>query len=157
MPRKAIISSDDVQAVNRTTVDSAPELNETGFDPGDIEVVQERDMDFIAKEAKFMEEIVVVEVEGDEDPNSPVFVFTGHNGVNQYIKRGEPQQIKRKFLYAALAAKTVKFGCAFGKDNSGKEFNQLTPNVKTTYRIRLIEDRNPQGGMKWVQQVAQSA
>jgi hypothetical protein len=56
-----------------------------------------------------------------------VFVYLGHNGVSQYVKRGEPQTIKRKFLYSALAAKTVKFACAFGKDNSGNEFNRLNP------------------------------
>jgi hypothetical protein len=157
MPRKSIISSDDVRAVNRTTSEAAPELDEAGFESGDIHVVQERDAEFMAREAKFMEDKVVVEIEGDEDPNSPVFVYLGHNGVSQYVKRGEPQTIKRKFLYSALAAKTVKFACAFGKDNSGNEFNRLSPNVKTTYRIRLVEDLNPQGGMKWVQQVASTA
>lgn len=158
MPRaKSIISSDDVQARNRTTIADAPEFNDAGFEAGDIEIVQERDLEYQAREAKFMEERVLVEVEGDEDPNSPVFVYFGHNGVSQYIKRGEPQAVKRKFLYSALAAKAVRFACAFGKDNAGNEFNRMSPNVKTTYRVRLIEDANPQGGMRWVQQVAQSA
>ncbi|MBT9174196.1 MAG: hypothetical protein DDT21_02607 [Syntrophomonadaceae bacterium] len=101
-----------------------------------------------------MEEKVMVEIEADDDPNAPVFVYSGHQGVSQYIKRGTPQAIKRKYLYALLSAKRIKFACAFGKDGSGNEFNRLNPSGQTAYRVRLIQDNNPQGGMKWFQSVA---
>lgn len=152
-PAKSVISTDDIEAVQR----AAPELRDGDITLDDIEVVAAKDFQTQAEVARFMEDKVTVEVEGDDDPNSPIFVYFGHNGVTQYIKRGEPQVVKRKFLYSAIAAKTVKFACAFGKDGSGNEFNRMTPSVKTTHRIRLIEDRNPQGGMKWFQKMAQEA
>lgn len=152
-PSKSIIGTDDVQAVQQ----AAPELRDGGITLDDIDVIPEKDLVNAAAEARFMEDRITVEVEADDDPNSPVFVYFGHNGVTQYIKRGEPQVVKRKFLYSAIAAKTVKFACAFGKDGSGNEFNRMSANTKTTHRIRLIEDRNPQGGMKWFQKVAQEA
>lgn len=135
-----------------------PELREAGIEADDIEVVAAKDMVSAVQMEKFMNEKVVVEVESDpEDENAPVFVYVGHNGVTQYIKRGEPQTIKRKFLYAALVAKRVKMACSFGKDNSGNEFNRLTPNAAMTHRIHLVSDNNPQGGMRWVQSVMRAA
>lgn len=158
MPRikKSVIGSDDVQAFSNLG-DAPPELNMAGTTAADIQVVPMDRMEAKAAEAKFMEEKVLIEIEAEDDPNAAVFVHLGHNGVTQYVKRGEPQAIKRKFLYSALAAKTVKFACAFGKDNSGNEFNRMNPSAKTTHRMRLIEDRNPQGGMKWFQKVASQA
>lgn len=157
MPRqKSVISTDDVQA--GVNIGRAPEeLREAGIDISDIDVVPMHKMRDKAKEAKFMEEIVMVEIEADDDPNAPVFVFSGHNGVSQYVKRGEPQKIKRKYLYAMLAAKRVKFACAFGKDGNGNEFNRLNGSGQTSLRVRLISDPNPEGGAKWVQEVLAAA
>ena len=134
-----------------------PELREGGIGAEDIEVVQATDLNDAVAEAKFMEEKVVVEIESDDDPNAPVFVYLGNGGVTQYVERGKEQAIKRKFLYSALAAKRVKFASAFGKDNSGNEFNRLTPSAQMTHRIRLVRDDNPQGGMEWVRRVMQAA
>ncbi len=135
-----------------------PELREAGIEAEDIEVIAAKDLVSKAQMERFMNEKVVVEVESDpEDENAPVFVYVGHNGVTQYIKRGEPQVIKRKFLYAALASKRVKMACAFGKDGSGNEFNRLTPSAAMTHRIHLVADDNPQGGMRWVQSVMRAA
>lgn len=135
-----------------------PELREAGIEADDIEVVPAKDMVSMAQMEKFMNDKVIVEVEADpEDENAPVFVYVGHNGVAQYIKRGEPQTIKRRFLYSALVSKRVKMACAFGKDGGGNEFNRLTPNAAMTHRIHLVQDNNPLGGMKWVQSVMRAA
>jgi len=152
-PTRSVIGTDDVQAVQQ----AAPELRDGGITLDDIDIIPAHKIVDAAAEAKFMEDRVTVEIEADDDPNAPIFVYFGHNGVTQYIKRGEPQVVKRKFLYSAIAAKTVKFACAFGKDNTGNEYNRMSGSTKTTHRIRLIEDRNPQGGMKWFQKVAQEA
>lgn len=155
-PQQGIISTDDVVA-GFDLGKPVPELREAGIDVDDIEIIPAANMLSTAEEEKFMNERVVVEVEDDDDPNSPMFVYTGHNGVTQYIQRGKPQVIKRKFLYSAIAAKRVKFACQFGKLNNGEEFNRLNPSATTAYRIRLIRDDNPQGGMSWFQKVSQSA
>lgn len=157
MPRqKSIISSSDIQP-NANMGKAPDELREMGIDIEDIDVVPAHAMHTQAEEAKFMEETVLVEIEADDDPNAPVFVFSGHNGVSQYIKRGEPQAIKRKYLYSLLAAKRVKFACAFGKNGDGNEFNRMTASGQTSHRVRLLEDKNPNGGMKWFSEVAAAA
>ena len=145
-------STDDIEA--KVLI---PELREGGIDASDIEIVQAADANRVIDELKFMEEKVVIEIEADDDPNAPVFVYLGNGGVTQYVERGKEQAVKRKFLYSALAAKAVKFASAFGKDNSGNEFNRLTGTARTTHRVRLVRDDNPQGGMKWLQKVMQTA
>lgn len=153
---KSIINSSDVQA--GVNLGRAPEeLREAGVEIDDIQIVSEQAMRSKAAEASFMEEKVVVEIEADDDPNAPEFVYSGHQGVSQYIKRGIPQTVKRKYLYALLAAKRVKFACAFGKDGNGNEFNRMNGSGQTSHRIRLISDNNPEGGMKWFQAVAATA
>ena len=135
---KSIISTDDVE------IRTLPEV-------GDEELAASSSMSKAAVE-KFMNEKVVIEIEASDDPNAEVFVHSGSNGRAQYIKRGEPQAIKRKYLYSLLAAQKVGFGCAFGRDANGNEYNRLSPSSSTTHRVRLIRDDNPAGGMKWVQQ-----
>lgn len=145
-------STDDIEA--KVLI---PELREGGIDASDIEIVSGQNLNDAVAQAKFMEEKVVIEIESDDDPNAPVFVYLGNGGVTQYVERGKEQAVKRKFLYSALAAKAVKFASSFGKDNSGNEYNRLTPSARNTHRVRLVRDDNPQGGMKWVQSVMQSA
>lgn len=153
---KGVVRTDDLQ-VGYDLGRAPEELREAGVEIEDIEIVPAHQMRTKAQDAKFMEEKVLVEIEADDDPNAPVFVYSGHNGVMQYIERGKPQAIRRKYLYSLLMAKQVKMACAFGKDANGNEFNRLTPNGKTTHRVVLIRDDNPLGGMKWFQSVTSNA
>lgn len=152
-PRKSIINSSDAGPVDT----GVPELNEAGFDISDVQVIPVHKMKSKAAEAKFMEEIVIVHIEADDEPNSPVFIKAGHNGVDQWIERGKDASIKRKYLYSLLAGKRVRLACAFGRDGQGNEFNRLTPSGQTTHRVHLIRDDNPQGGMRWFQSITAAA
>ena len=105
-----------------------------------IEVIPESKAARKAAEEAFMNEYVVVLVEQSDDPDAPVFLQSGHNGVDQYLQRGVPQRIKRRFLYSLIAGKKTAQASTFGKDGSGKEFNRLTGRTSTTHRISLIED-----------------
>ncbi|MFA6204379.1 MAG: hypothetical protein WC710_14470 [Gallionella sp.] len=157
MPRKpkAIISTGDLD--NSIFNGKAPdELREAGFEPSDIQVVSANKMRDKAAEAKFMEEKVEIMIEAGNGPNDPEFVHSGHQGVTQYVRRGVVQPVKRKFLYSLLAANSVKFACAFGKDGSGNEFNRMSGSGQRAHRVSLVSDKNPQGGMKWVQEVVAS-
>lgn len=162
--RSAVAESGDFEAVSRaqspTAHQEAPELRQAqDFHPSDIDVLSgdQKRMDRKIAEAKFMEEKVEIEIEMDDSPDCPIFISLGHNGITQYVKRGEPQVVKRKYLYCAMAAKTVSMSCAYGRDHNGNEYNRLSANTRTTYRVRLMRDDNPQGGMRWLRQLAASA
>lgn len=147
MPRIKV-STGDIEA------DTPPEIMEGGVDVEDIEVVPEKDFVSKAAEEKFMQDKIVINIEmAEDDENAPLFVFLGHGGVSQYVRRGQDQVVKRKFLYSALAARRVKIGCDFGKADSKTEYNRTSRSPSTTYRVNLVSDDNPQGGMKWVSAV----
>lgn len=155
MRQRSMGSTDDL--ANSVIMGKAPdELREGGFDVSDIQVIPENKMRDKAAEAKFMEEKVEIEIEAGDGPNDPVFVHAGHQGIAQYIKRGVVQVVKRKYLYSLLAANSVKFACAFGKDGTGNEFNRLSPSGQRAHRVRLVSDKNPEGGMEWVRKVTES-
>lgn len=147
---RGIISTEDVERHANIGVEA------DGLEDAGIDIVQPLQMKALADDEKFMNEKVVIEVEMDDEPNSPIFIPSGHNGIMQWIKRGEPQTVKRKFLYSLIAAKQVKLAVAFGRNGDGTEFNRATPTAKSSFRARLISDPNPQGGMKWFQAVASS-
>jgi len=118
-----------------------------------IEVIPEAAFKGKAEDEAFMNEIVTVLIEAEENPDAPTFIQTGHNGIDQYIQRGIPQKIKRRFLYSLIAGKRSQFASNFGKDGSGKEFNKLTGRTSTTHRIALIDDtqRGRQKFAEWMQ------
>lgn len=135
---KAQIRSEDFAGARTETNISA--TGKTEATHRQIEVVSEaRAAKKIAEEA-FMNEYVVVMIEPDDDPDAPVFLPSGNGGDMQYIQRGVPQKIRRKFLYSLIAGKKTVQASQFGKDGSGKEFNRLTGRTSTTHRISLIED-----------------
>lgn len=138
MRARAKIRSDDLDGA-KTEINIST-TGPTTATARQIEVIPETKVAKKAAEEAFMNEYVVVLIEPDDDPDAPVFLQSGHNGVDQYIQRGVPQRIKRRFLYSLIAGKKTQQASSFGKDGSGKEFNRLTGRTSTTHRIALIED-----------------
>lgn len=136
--KSGALGSDDVDPAQQRI-----EISTSGpatFDKSDIEAVDPARMRSLAEDEKFMNELVEIEVEAGDDPNEPLFVHSGHNGDPQYIQRGVPQTIKRRFLYSLIAAKTAQLVCSFGKGQDGKEFNRLAGPKKGTHRVTLRRD-----------------
>lgn len=155
--KNSLVDSDNIEPVSHASNVTPPELNEGGFAAGDVQAIAPSQMNDAVAVEKFMNEKIEIEIEPGTEENDPLFIHLGHNGITQMVERGKPQVIKRKFFYSALMGKQVVFQTAFGKKNSGEEFNNLTRNVKSAYRTRLITDNNPQGGNKWVNAVMREA
>lgn len=164
-PKRSIISNEDVETkVNPHVVNAAAKMAPPEIVPqfhaSEIEVIDSRkgltkaQIAILAKEEIFMNEKVTVFVEMDEEPNSPIYIPSGHNGSTQYIQRGTEQVIKRKYLYSLLMGKKVAVNCNFGRKEGGGEVNDLKLSAKGFYRVSLVADANQErGGMRWVQSV----
>lgn len=144
------LSTGDME-VNGHPGGAIPAIGEAEFHVGDIEIVDGPKMRTKAEEAAFMEELVTVFIEEDDEPNAPIFVHSGHQGVTQYIQRGKLQTIKRKFLYSLASAKHTSFACSYGMKEGG-EFNLLTPKARGTHRLYVERDDNPIG-RRWLMDV----
>lgn len=145
---KAKIRSEDFAGAKTEVNISA--TGQTTAEHKRIEVIPETKAARKAAEEAFMNEYVVVLIEQSDDPDAPIFLQSGHNGVDQYVQRGVPQRIKRRFLYSLIAGKKTAQASTFGKDGSGKEFNKLTGRTSTTHRISLLED-TPEGRKAFAQ------
>ena len=145
MPRgqRKVIGTDDIatQAASQTITEFGDGFAVTR---DDIEIVPANMAQSKAEEAKFMEEFVVINIQADDDPNAAEFLYSGHNGINQWIHRGTDQRIRRKYLYSLLSGKKTQYACSFGKDNSGNEFNRMSAKSNTTYRLNVVQD-TPRG------------
>ena len=150
--KKNMIGPDDMKDEPQTNIS----ISTTGKAEAErtIEVIDPMKFKTKAQDEAFMNEMVEIQIEADDDPNAPLFVHSGHQGVVQYIKRGEPQTIKRKFLYSLLAAKQAKLVCSFGKDMNGQEFNRLSGPSRATHRVVVLNDtaRGREAYAKWMAQ-----
>jgi hypothetical protein len=131
---KAAVSTDDFSGARADV--SISGAGKAEVERSQIEVVPSM---IAAEDEAFMNEYVVIQLEQDDDPHAPLFVHSGHNGIDQYIQRGVQQKIRLKFLYSLLAAKRTQYACTFGKDNSGNEYNKLGGRTNTTHRVSVIE------------------
>ncbi len=129
-------------------------ISTSGDAEAEIEVIAADKFRAKAEDEAFMNEMVEIEIESTDDPTEPLFVHTGHQGITQYIKRGTPQTIKRKFLYSIVAAKKASLVCAFGKDANGQEFNRLSGPSSPTLRVVVLNDtpRGREAYKAWMQQ-----
>jgi hypothetical protein len=156
MPRgiKAQVTSDDLSGAK--TEINIPPTGDARAEHSRIEVIPEAKAASKIEDEAFMNEFVKIQIEMDDEPNAPLFVYSGHQGEPQYIRRGEPQRIKRKYLYSLIAAKKTQLACSFGKDSSGLEFNRLAGRTNTTHRLTIIEDstRGREKFVEWMQQPA---
>ena len=134
--KKNLLGADDVDPpVETIGISTTGEAEATRID-----IIQPERMHAKAEDERFMNELVEILIEASDDPNAPLFVETGHNGVQQYVQRGVPQTIKRRYLYSLCAAKQARMVCDFGRDAGGKEFNRLEGPKIGTHRVTVLND-----------------
>jgi len=152
--KQNMLGPDDVKHVPVNDIDIST-TGDAEATHAPIEVIDPLKFESKAKNEAFMNELVEIQIEADDDPNAPLFVHSGHNGIPQYIKRGTPQTIKRKFLYSLIAGKQARLVCSFGKTSEGQEFNRLTGPSRTTHRVIVLQDtaKGRAAYQSWMQQV----
>lgn len=163
---QVIIRSDDVGIEHDSDKYLAPPELNLPYQLGDIELVKddgsneaykafhrEKREAILRKAIKFGNELITIQIEEDDDPDSPIFVQSGHQGDTQYIWRGRPQTMKRKYVCSFLAGKRVSVSASYKPQSGSDPINTLNSSVKGTYRVSLVEDKNPEGGMRWFHSV----
>lgn len=93
----------------------------------------------------FMNEPVTIIVNPSQDPDDPKLVQVGVNGVNQFIPRGEPFVVKRKYVEVLARAKRTDFHQKLD-ERLGEAMNHLRSMHSLRFPFSVIEDRNRNGG-----------
>ncbi len=93
----------------------------------------------------FMNEMVTIVVNPSQDPDDPQLVQVGVNGVNQFMPRGEPIAVKRKYVEVLARAKRTDFAQQLDERLGEAKFNLLRTMHSLKYTFSVLEDRNPRG------------
>ena len=104
----------------------------------------------------FMEEEVVVRLATTADKSQEPIPRFSVNGINQYIQRGKPQAIKRKFLQEIARSKHESINTPFARDGNGFDTYNLSKQHSLKYPFELIEDKNPRG-RPWLEKILAEA
>ena len=93
----------------------------------------------------FMNEPVTILVNPSQNPEDPKLVQVGVNGIIQFIPRGEPFTVKRKYVEVLARAKRTDFHQTLD-ERLGERMNHLQAMHSLRYPFSVIEDRNRHGG-----------
>ena len=95
-------------------------------------------------------------VHEDTQPNAENPIQLGCNGVNQFIFRGQPQDIKRKYVAVLAGAKRTAISTPEYTDQTGSRTNGIRQATSLRYPFQVISDPNPRGPA-WLKGIMQEA
>ena len=104
----------------------------------------------------FMNEMITIVVNPPNDADEPMLVQVGVNGVNQFIPRGEPIEVKRKYVEVLARAKRTDFKQNLDERLGEQAFNLVRPMHSLRYPFSVISDPNRNGGA-WLTAILREA
>ena len=93
-----------------------------------------------------MNEMITIVVNPPNDADEPMLVQVAVNGVNQFIPRGEPIAVKRKYVEVLARAKRTDFAQNLDERLGEQGFNQVRTMHSLRFPFSLLRDHNPKGG-----------
>lgn len=104
----------------------------------------------------FMNDMVTIVVNPPNDPDEPMLVQVGVNGVNQFIPRGVPIDVKRKYVEVLARAKRTDFKQNLDERLGEQAFNLVHPMHSLRYPFSVISDPFRNGGA-WLTAILREA
>lgn len=159
MSRKSIITSGDVEGPQASTVDLASTINDV--ERPDLIVVADATLASpevleYAKDLKFMEDMLVIQISETNDPNAENQVAAGVNGEVKYLERGKEHRIARKFVDSLIKRedriKTVNY-----KDSNGVDQTRVDKIPALKYGIEIRQDPAGEVGRRWFKHQSKNA
>lgn len=147
------IASEELEVAPEKTVQFTQqgEKKEIG---SDIEIQSIHGLDDKAKKLAFLEQEVTVELSEGTDIDAEKFVFLSINGVGpgpnglQWVPRGTPVKMKRKFLEVLAKARQVKYKNHEQTNREGVQESFQKARSADIYPFTIIEDTRE--GIEWL-------
>lgn len=158
MPRHPRIDTDSEQIGQEQThiIPSTGDLDRDDFKSEFIAVDTPVQSEHF-KEMMFMEEPVLLLIPTGSNPEAEEqYVDIGNNGVRQYVERGVPQWVKRKFVEVLARAKREKVSTPEFTDASGARATKIVRTPALIHGFQVMEDKNP-NGHAWLRRILAEA
>lgn len=121
-----------------------------------VEVHDKPLQDDYAAALAFSEEKVTVMIHEDTDPNAENPVQVAVNGINQFFLRGQPQDVKRKYVEVLARCKRTRIATPEITDGSGARTNAVRQSSSLRYPFSVMYDPNPKGA-SWLKAIMTEA
>jgi hypothetical protein len=93
----------------------------------------------------FMEEPITIRLERTSEKNAPAFIDVGVNGRTEWLEKGKPVTIARKYVEVLARCKSDFIETVAPNAESGEIVNRLMRNTTAKHPFTVISDPNPRG------------
>lgn len=152
-PKKTVNTQEEV--VGQNQIFDIPASGKVGQLKDEIETVDTPFWKDKAKNLAFMEEIVTVQIADTGGINEEQYVAVYNCGTPQFIQRGIPQQVKRKYVEVLARAKREGIDTPEYTDPTGARAVRVTKTPSLKYPF-MVNDPNPDGPV-WLQRILAEA
>lgn len=125
-------------------------IDEIGSGSPDIEVVDRVLSNDKFEEERFMNEKLSITVHDSTEEVEEPLVYVAVNGINQFIKRGYPQEVRRCFVERLARMKKTTYNQTLDERKGEAEFNRLRSHHALRYPFSVNYDPSPKGPA-WLQ------
>ena len=157
-PAKKQVNTEDEKVGQNTHIDIPAEGDVKREDLGEsgIDIIQPNalESDYAARLA-FMEEPVTIVVHESTDDNAEPVVQLYCNGTPQFIVRGQPQEVKRKYVEILANARQTSIKTET-RTQGDDVINRVNKHTALRYPFSVQEDKNPRGAA-WLRELLASA
>jgi hypothetical protein len=122
----------------------------------DIQVAEKPLTDDYAAALAFMEEKLLVVINEESDPNAENPVQVACNGINQFFLRGQPHEVKRKYVEILARAKRTSISTPEVTDATGARTHMIKQSTSLRYPFQVLQDPNPKGPT-WLRSILSEA
>lgn len=136
-------------------IPSIGKLDRTEF-KDEFESVDTPNWKDLAKMEAFYEDEVEVVISDTDAPNAEQLIKLGVNGINQFLIRGVPQIIKRKFVEVLCHAQPENLSTPEFIDANGNRATKVIKTKGLKYPFRVLRDSNPDG-RRWLESIMRTA
>ena len=96
-------------------------------------------------ELAFMEEKITIRLERTSEKNAPAFIDVGVNGRTEWLEKGKPITIARKYVDVLARCKSDYIETIAPNAESGEIVNRLARNTTAKHPFTVVQDTNPRG------------
>lgn len=100
----------------------------------------------------FMEEVLTIRIERGREKHAPTWVDVHVNGICQWIRIGEPQRVKRKFVEVLARSQPFSVETTHGTTAEERPQNTVRRSQFAQYPFSVIHDPS-ELGHEWLQRV----